>query len=200
MLSKAGGRDEATPLPQMKSSKWYMKKVRDQVLHSTPVTSQVIKTQQTTHPTESMAPENSSYHPSLSHIHTDNWLSTLTKNLAQSSLIKSVTEQLQNHSQNMDGNHIIEQGQNTTMIFNIKPKKYLHKRKAGYDPIHHPATLPPFPPHNTRPAPYSDHLRPLPSAFQLHVLARDQIQLWKPIAIRNNHDPKGNPTMETDSH
>ena len=152
-----------------------MKKVRDQVLHSTPVTFQVIKTQQMTHPAESMAPENSSYHPSLSHIHTNNWLSNLMKNLAQLSLIKSVMEQLQNHSQNMDGNHIIEQGQNLTMISNIEPKKYLHKHKAGYDPIHHPATLPLSPPHNTRPAPYSDHLQPLLSAFWPHVLARDRI-------------------------
>ena len=130
----------------MKSSKWYMKKARDQVLHATPVTSQVIKTQQMTHPAESMAPENSSYHPSLSHIHTDDWLSTLMNNLAQLSLIKSVMEQLQNHSQNTDGNHIIKQGQKPTMISNIEPKKYLHKCKASYDPIHHPATLPLSPP------------------------------------------------------
>jgi len=191
---KAGGKAEAVTLPQTKSSNWYTMKASEPASLSIPVTSQVKTTLLTAHPVVSMVPETSSYHPLPSHMPTDKWLSTLTKNLAQSSLARSVTEQLQSHNQNLTENLTNDQGQSSTTPSNVGQRNYSHKRKAGSDAIHHPATLSLPPPRNTRPSPYSDNLRPLLSPFRPHVLARDRIQLWKPITSRNNLDPKGNPT------
>ena len=173
--SKAGGKEEAATLPQMRSSSWYTTKVSKQALNSTPDISQARTTLLTTHPMESTSPETSSYHPSPSHMHTNSWLSTLMKNLAQVSCARSVTEQLQSQVQNPTEKNNSMQEQSSTTPSNVRPRSSLHKRKAGSDTICHPAALPLPPQRNTWPAPYLDNLRPLPSMLCPHVLAQDCI-------------------------
>lgn len=197
VLSRAGGKEGAIILPQTRSSNSYMTKATVQASSSTPVTSQARTTLLMIHPMESMGPETSSYHPSPSHLHTGNWLSTLMKNLAQSSLAGPITGQLQSHFQNPTKNPNNEQEQSSTAPLRVRQRSSLHKCKAGSDAICHPATLPLPPPRNSRPSPYSDNLRPLPSVLCPHVLARDRIRLWKPVTSRNNLDPNGHPTNLT---
>ena len=172
--SKAGGKEEAATLPQTRSSSWYTMKASEQASNSTPDISQARTTPPMTHPVESTSPE-TSYHPSPSHMHTNSWLSTLTKNLAQASCARSVMEQLQSQVQNPTEKHNSTQEQSSTTPSNIRPRRSLHKCKAGSDIIRHPAALPLPPQRNTWPVPYSDNLHPLPSMLCPHVLAQDRI-------------------------
>jgi len=73
------------------------------------------------------------------------------------------------------------------------PKSSSHKRKFGDRATGHTAVNTE---NNTnlRPALYSPHLRPLPSALRSHVLARERLRLWRPIATRNTLNAKGKPT------
>ena len=169
-LLKAGGKEEAATLPQTRSSSWYTMKASEQASNSTPDISQARTTLPMTHPVESTSPE-TSYHPSPSHMHTNSWLSTLMKNLAQASCTRSMTEQLQSQVQNPTEKHNSMQERSSTTPLNVRLRSSLHKRKAGSDTIHHPTALPLPPQRNTRPAPYSDNLHPLPSMLHPHVLA-----------------------------
>jgi hypothetical protein len=179
--SKGGGQVAAATAQPTSSSETYTTSLKRRPSPSTPSTFPVKKTRQ-------MVPHGASTAQTLSFSNPSSYLPTSQASSQTSTMLPSLLSSVL-YGNGGSCSHPLSSANEARIPESLKPA-------LAYRALHQPAPSS-LSTRSSNPAPYLKDLSPLPSVQRPHVLARDRLRLWLPLAPRNTLDQEGHPTNLT---